>query len=475
MVHFLDCASEIRQNILSYLLPNEIRAIGSSSRTSAVLPLILSCQTLKSDVLQLFSSWSPTFRFDCHRDILEVSTSAEASEIRTLSLRLFAGINLKGEVLHGYGMWYEAAQDMVPWAQSVKDLPNVGVKTVILDLTPVPMWMVTQRPDWVRSIVLDDRCRLFLSSQEEAAVRLIEKMCSRYGNEVAIQIGGQLSSRGGTKRLVQAVIDRARTEHMRRVEFKGDWVGGEKENPVHLSLPHISCRWGIATDGRHMSDWSREHNFVLKSRRGDRPAKPDLDFEKLGRIDWSKDSTTSYFINARDNERDARETLTRILAFALENKQGSTKPVLEFPPAAKARRKLTHNIGKDLGLRSESVGDEGEKFVRISYMPFQSVDQDEEEETAGRSNIPTQEGSVVHAQIASGTGSRCDPEEDSISNGQPQEFETANSPDMRLCLKGGSGSDKAKRFKNRKMPRASRLWLAKAGAAIWRMIRGQGG
>lgn len=366
MVCFLDFPAEIRQNVLSYLLPDEIRALGPSSRESAMESITRSCRTLRSDVLQLYASWSPTFRFDAPGAVTGVNRSAEAYEIRTISLRLFAVTELK-DITHGHGAWYGTDEALPEWIECINDLPHARVSTVVVDLTPVPMWMYVQRPDWVRSTILDDRCRMFLRAQERDVVELMGKLFSKYGEGVSVQIGGQM--KGNLRRLVQDIIDKTEAAHSRRVEFTGEWVSGERDNPVYLSLPHISCRWGMATEEPYTIRWSQDMRFAYKSHRGDRPARPDLALEKLGPVTWSKWSITSYYINARDNESEARETLVRLLAFALETKQGCSAIVLELPPATKERRKLAVNLAKDLGMKSEIIGDEGEKFVRISAMP----------------------------------------------------------------------------------------------------------
>lgn len=381
MANFLDCPPEIRQKILSYLLPSEVRAFGPSSRESAMESITRSCQTLRSDILQLYASWSPAFRFDEPGDVAKVNRSAEAHAIQTISLRLFARTKLK-DITHGDGPWYETVEELSQWIECTKDLPHVGVRTVVLDLTPVPMWMYVHRPDWVRSTLLDDRCRMFLKAQVEAIVELMGKLFSTYGEGVSVQIGGQV--KGGLRRVVQDITSKTEAAYLRRAEFTGEWVSGERNNPVHLSLPHISCRWGIATEESHANRWSRDTTFVHKSHRGNWPARPDLALEKLGLVTWSKCSITSYYINARDNEREAREILVRLLAFALEVRQGSSGAVLEFRPAAKEKRKLAANLAKDLGLNTKSIGDEGEKFVRIVVVPAEIRQQDQRVEESVR-------------------------------------------------------------------------------------------
>lgn len=57
-----------------------------------------------------------------------------------------------------------------------------------------------------------------------------------------------------------------------------------------------------------------------------------------------------------------------MLAFAVDVRAGTAQPdaAVDFEPAIKARRFLLHCLARDLRLVSFSVGDDGEKFVRIS-------------------------------------------------------------------------------------------------------------
>lgn len=469
MANFLDCPPELRQTILSYLLPNEIRAFGPSSRESAVESVTRSCRALRSDILQLYASWSPTFRFDEPGDIAKVNSSTEAYAIQTISLRLFARTKLK-DITHGNGPWYETVEELSQWIECTKDLPRVGVRTVVLDLTPVPMWMYTHRPDWVRSTILDDRCRMFLRAQVEAVVELMGKLFSTYGEGVSVQIGGQVKR--SLRRIVQDIISKTEAAHLRRVEFTGEWASGERDNPVHLSLPHISCRWGIATEEPCANRWSRDATFVRKSHRGDRPARPDLALEKLGLVTWSKSSITSYYINARDNEREAREILVRLLAFALEVRQGSSGAVLELPPAAKEKRKLAVNLAKDLGLKTKSIGDEGGKFVRITGVPAEIRQQDQRVEESVRVSNGSSSAKGLHSPSAEAVADIPGGGLDEDISCQSQGPDVASSSSMNTHSGGVSSQTNPKRHRRCRVSLNLRGWLRKGRNMIRRSLKG---
>lgn len=99
--------------------------------------------------------------------------------------------------------------------------------------------------------------------------------------------------------------------------------------------------------------------------------KPELDLGPVSPVSWSKDACTAYYINAQEDEDRTRGDLVRLLAFAVEvrTEGGPPDATIDFAPTIRARRFLLHSLARDLGLASVSVGDAGEKFVRVSRTP----------------------------------------------------------------------------------------------------------
>lgn len=102
-------------------------------------------------------------------------------------------------------------------------------------------------------------------------------------------------------------------------------------------------------------------------------------------MSWSKKSCTAYYINAQEDEERTRGDLVRLLAFAVEARTEGVTPgaAVDFAPAVRARRFLLHCLARDLGLASVSVGDAGEKFVRVSRVVEVAADEDELSESGG--------------------------------------------------------------------------------------------
>lgn len=87
-------------------------------------------------------------------------------------------------------------------------------------------------------------------------------------------------------------------------------------------------------------------------------------------MSWSEDSNTPFYIAARNDERAAKDLLTQVLTFAVRERQPEgLEAGFDFSPAAMDQRRLVHDLAKDLGLGSASLGDVGEKFVRITHLP----------------------------------------------------------------------------------------------------------
>ncbi|KAF3771285.1 hypothetical protein M406DRAFT_67597 [Cryphonectria parasitica EP155] len=426
-MHFLDCPAELRQAILSHLLPNEVRATGSISKPSAVLPLLLSCKTIRSDVQELCASWTPTFRVDRPQDIagvLKTCRQGNGGPVEaapdTIRLRLFAETKIKYSK-YGNSHWFASTGETIigPWVEAVDDclVPKTTtttttttskahtIKTIIIDLTPAPVWMEQDRPDWVRATVIDRRCKLLFGTCASLIAQLFAALSEKFDDEagVTIQLGGEVGWKcrsevdqidalvgvDGDKRYDANELDMmkppgwrcARTN--RSVTFAGSWLRGGKDNPIHLSLPHISRRWGVPTKlGGGSSSSSinipgsecelKRRRRLLAKKDGDGLESPHLGLDACGvlePVDWSQDSITSYYKVAREDERAARDVLGRVLALAVESKQlcgGDSILWYDFPRAVRERRRLVHLLASDLGLASESVDEQGERFVRIT-------------------------------------------------------------------------------------------------------------
>ncbi|KAG6364399.1 hypothetical protein INS49_006000 [Diaporthe citri] len=166
MASLLACPAELRQQVLSHCLPNDVHNAGAAPRTAPLLPLLLTCKVIRLDVLQLLGTWSPLYHIEDPAAIITTTSRRRLDDdephMRRISLRLFAGLDLAR--MHGEAPMgaVQGVFDVDPWLRCVASLPRAAVESVTVDLTPVPAWMAARRPDWVRSTVLDARNRAFL-------------------------------------------------------------------------------------------------------------------------------------------------------------------------------------------------------------------------------------------------------------------------------------------------------------------------
>lgn len=266
------------------------------------------------------------------------------------------------------------------WCHAMKNLPRASVKRVIVDVTTASMWIANRRPNWMRAVLCDHRCKVFLGYNDIQIESLVKVLARHHSEDVDIQMGGDLgwNAQNRSRHPVRTVIG-SKGVVKKNIEFKGTWLRGDRgdsHDPIHLSLALISWAWGIPKRWElGKSRWAREQEaqrLQSLNRCGDRLERLELELEILDPVECSKNTHTAYYVNAQDHELGTRKILTRILAFAIEArletlsqavgcameaKKAEANAVLDFPPAAKERRRLIRSLAKDLGLVSESIGD----------------------------------------------------------------------------------------------------------------------
>ena len=260
----MNCPAELRQQILSYCLPSDVHNAGAAPSTAALLPLLLTCNTIRLDVLQLLKTWSPLHHIEDPSAIISPRRLRLDYEppMRRISLRLFATLNVKRMHL-SYGRLF----DVDPWLRCVTSLPPraAGVESVEIDLTPAPAWMTSHRPDWVRATVLDARNRTFLSECADDVRRLVGALCEFYdGAGVRVRLGGLV--RWKDRRAVEDMMvgDAAAGLGGAGLQgFVGEWLSGPAEVPTRLSLGVVCRCWGIEVVGPAARDWWNEQKMKL--------------------------------------------------------------------------------------------------------------------------------------------------------------------------------------------------------------------
>ncbi|KAK7712621.1 hypothetical protein SLS64_005005 [Diaporthe eres] len=375
MATLLNCPAELRQQILGHCFPNNVHNAGVAPKTAPLLPLLLTCKALRLDVLQLLGTWSPVYHIEDPAAIVTTTSHRRLDDdephMRKISLRLFADLDLAQ--MHGMAPMgaVQGIFEVDPWLGCVASLPRAAVESVTVDLTPVPAWMAARRPDWVQSVVLDARNRAFLTGCAVDVKELVRALCRSYGAGVRVQLGGAVA--WTMRRAVDDMMVSAGAtggHGAKFVGFTGEWLSGPSEVPTRLSLVLICRCWGVEVGGPAARErWYGPRMIQIRNEaRKEGLTTPDLYLNPLFPVCWSENSCTAYYVNAGEDEKRTRGDLVRLLAFAVEVRAAGVPPnaVADFAPAIRARRFLLHCLARDLGLASVSVGDAGEKFVRVS-------------------------------------------------------------------------------------------------------------
>lgn len=278
MASLLSCPAELRQQILSHCLPHEVHNAGVAPRTAPLLPLLLTSRVIRLDVLELVrSSWSPLYHIeDPHaffittlrrrnRRRLYADEDDELLHMRRISLRLFAGLDLKlMRNMAPMGAVDDDIFDEGAWLRCVGLLPSgpgAAVQSVVVDLTPAPTWMTLRRPNWVRATVLDARNKVFLRECANGVRRLVGALEELYGGtEVSILLGGVVLQKA--RRIVEDMTVVSAGRRAGTVMFAGEWLSGPVEVLTRLSLGLLCRCWGIDVGSPAQRNWSWESRMI---------------------------------------------------------------------------------------------------------------------------------------------------------------------------------------------------------------------
>lgn len=276
MACLLGCPPELRQQILGYILPDDVHNAGIAPRTAPLLPLILTCKAVRLDVLELMRTWSPVYHIEDPAAITNTKKTTTTSRrqikkdgphMRRVNLRLFAGLDLRRMRSPPVDA-VEGVFDARSWLRCVAKLPRraPAVECVTVDLTPAPAWMASKRPDWVRGTVLDARNTMFLRGCADGVKELVRALCGLYGPGVRVSLGGVVPRKARRAVEDMMVVEEGSTAGRGGtfVGFEGEWLSGPSEVPTRLS-PALVCRcWGLEVGGPsvRVKDWRYDRRTI---------------------------------------------------------------------------------------------------------------------------------------------------------------------------------------------------------------------
>lgn len=416
MALLTDLPAELRQQILQLIpgsMPDEIQ-LSRSGWPDPVNQLLATCKLLRADTIQLMSTWS----FDCliprSGYIEHLSRLIRAKEalglknrIQKVRLLIFAEVtiaHIRDPENLARAHTRPLDRIMKKWTERCSNLPRGDIKTVVVDITPLPRNMLESHPNLVPANLVDTRTELFLSEywvrvshvmnrlnehfnpaafertpvmwrwetteEGEDKVVLVEEPPS-LDPMVSVAVGGKVgeSSRSSVEQLREHGAISPRRIKNGAPPFVGTFCDGKL--PVYLSLHILVQRCGIRLNNYELAtDYTLEvSGITLLEGPQQNEVEPGKDFSALSPLFLSKHSATAYYNNALDDEVAARKVVLKLLAFAVDcRKAFNASRHLDFLPGLRPRHKLVHELSRDLGLVCTSIDGKYGTFDRVSSL-----------------------------------------------------------------------------------------------------------
>lgn len=416
MALLTDLPAELRQQILQLIpgsMPEEIQ-LSQSGWPDPVKQLLATCKLLRADTIQLMSTWS----FDCLiprsgyiEHVPRLIRAKEAlglkNRIQKVRLLIFAEVtitNIRDPENLTRAHVRPLYRVMKKWIERCSKLPRGDIKTVVVDITPLPRIMLESQPNLVPANLVDTRTELFLdrywvrvshvmnrlnehfnpaaferspvmwrwetTEEGEDKVVLVEEPPS-LDPMVSVAVGGQVGE--GSRSSVEQLREHGAISPMLinngAPPFVGTFCDGEV--PVHLSLHRLVQRCGIRLNtGEPATDYTLEvSGIALLEGPQQNEVEPGKDFSALSPLTLSKQSATSYYNNALDDEDAARKVVLKLLTFAVDcRKSLKASRQLDFLPGLRPKHKLVHELSRDLGLVCTSIDGKYGTFDRVSSL-----------------------------------------------------------------------------------------------------------
>lgn len=408
--------AELRQHIIRLIpgsTPDEIQ-LNQNGWPDPVNQLLATCKILRADTIGLMSTWS----FDCLiprsgyiKHLPRLSRAIEAlglkNRIQKVRLLIFAEFTIAHvrdpeNITRAQIRLRDRIMD--EWIERSSRLPRGDIKTVVVDVTPLPRNLLENHPNLVHANLVDARTPVFFSRHWWPISHIMNRLNKQF-NPAACELPPVLwrweTSEDGLDKVVlvdeppslDALVNvsvggqlgqasRSTVEELREVggispmrikngspAFVGTFCDGEL--PACLSLHRLVQRCGIRLKitGPATEYMLNVSGITLLDDDQNNEIEPDKDFSTLSPLALSKYSGTAYYNHALDNEEAARKVVLRLLAFAVDCRQSlNTTRYLDFLPSLRPRHKLVRELSQDLGLVCTSIDGKYGMFDRVSSL-----------------------------------------------------------------------------------------------------------
>lgn len=416
MALLTDLPAELRQQILRLIpgsMPDEIQ-LSQSGWPDPVNQLLATCKLLRADTIQLMSTWS----FDCliprsgyiehlPRLIRAKEALGLKNRIQKIRLLIFAEVTI-AHIRDPENLARDHVRPlqriMKKWIERCSTLPRGDIKTVVVDITPLPRKMLESHPNLVLANLVDTRTELFLSEYWVRVSHVMNRLNEHFnpaaferppvmwrwetteeGEDkvvlveeppildpmVSVAVGGKVgeSSRSSVEQLRDHGAISPRRIKNGATPFVGTFCDGEM--PVCLSLHRLVQRCGIQLNtGESATDYTLEVSGITLPE-GPQQNEVELgkDFSALSPLSLSKHSATAYYNHALDDEDAARKVVLKLLTFAVDCRKAlNASRHLDFLPGLRPRHKLVRELSRDLGLVCTSIDGKYGMFDRVSSL-----------------------------------------------------------------------------------------------------------
>jgi hypothetical protein len=172
MSHLLQLPSELRQSILLEALPTHIDV--SKETASPFGDILLICKSLREDVLEIIKQHEPIYTV---RDPAHLRYVRRLKHVAHVKLDIFAPSTIPNLREHVFPPWEAPTLQLLieKWSGKIARLPKSGLKSVTVDISPVPGYGRERNQEWISFLVNDPK--------------ISNKLFNRHNHDIASLVG----------------------------------------------------------------------------------------------------------------------------------------------------------------------------------------------------------------------------------------------------------------------------------------------
>ncbi|CAN8097600.1 unnamed protein product [Discula destructiva] len=195
MTGFEDLPAELREQVVWFSLPEHID-LARPEFPPTILSLLLASKQIKNDVHRALQLLDLTVSITRPSDISKLRRLTKLVQLTTIHLPIYYHSPIMQDkdkiTMCGDRGLLDA------WIPHIQDIPlAASVRTVILDLTPAPQWLLEKRPNWLASHLNDKRvaAQFIRDWVVPCALALLPLLRAACAPDIEIQVAGKFGKR----------------------------------------------------------------------------------------------------------------------------------------------------------------------------------------------------------------------------------------------------------------------------------------